>query len=369
MSVLIINWGTASEIKKNGDNMKSKVGIVGCGGVAKCIHIPALLRVKGVEIAAVCDADEAEAKRTASMFDIDRHYTDLSEMLKREDLEMVDICTPPQMHASMAIEAIEEGCHVLLEKPMTSNVSEADEILRALKKSGVKLCVVHNYLFMPIGIEAKSIVERGELGDIIGMDVKFLDRFDSTPFWEKDHWCQSMPGGRFGENIIHPLYLIDKFMNISDVVSVDAKKLSYYNWVSIDEIKVLLDAENAMATISMSGNSPRDITTVDIYGTKMNLHLDFGSSAIIKHKSKKHTFFSTIMDNVSISSQRVAITASHPLKLLTRRRYIRSGHYYLIQRFIESLRDDKMPPVTGDEGRKVIALQEKIFNRVTTATH
>ena len=349
--------------------MNMKVGIVGCGKVAKGIHIPALLRAKGVEIAAVCDVDKEEAKRTAKMFDIDRSYTDLSGMLKREDLEMVDICTPPHLHAPMAIQAIEEGCHVLLEKPMTSSVSEADKILTAFKKSKVKLCVVHNYLFMPVAIKAKSIVERGELGDIIGMDVKFLDRFDSTPFWEKGHWCHSMPGGRFGENIIHPLYLICKFLDISDVVAVHAKKLSDYDWVSIDELKILLDAKNSMATISMSGNSPRDVTTIDIYGTKMNLHLDFENSMIIKYKSQKHTstkqaVFSTIRDNMNIGSKRFATIASYPLKLLTKERYIRSGHYYLIQKFLESIRDDKMPPVTGEEGRKVIALQEKIFNRI-----
>ena len=343
-----------------------KVGIVGCGMVAKGVHIPALLKTKEIEVTAVCDVDKAEAKRTAKMFDIDRHYTDLSEMLKREDLEIVDICTPPQMHAPMAIQAIEKGCHVLLEKPMTSNVSEADEILRALKNSAVKLCVVHNYRFKPIALKAKSIVERGELGEITGMDVKFLDRFDSTPFWEKGHWCHTMPGGRFGENIIHPLYLIDNFLNISDVVAVQAKKLSNYDWVSIDELKVLLDAENGMATISMSGNSPRDVTSVDIYGTKMNLHLDLESSIIIKHKSMKHNstkqaVFSTILDNIRIGSKRLTVTASLPLKLLTRKRYIRSGHYYLIQKFVESIMDDKPPPITGEEGRKVMALQEKIF--------
>lgn len=347
-----------------------KVGIVGCGGVAKGVHIPALLKVDGAEVAAVCDIDETEAKRTAKMFDIDRYYADLSDMLKREDLEMVDICTPPQMHAPMVIQAIEEGCHVLVEKPMTSSVSEADKILTALKNSGIKLCVVHNYLFRLVAIKAKTIVERGELGDIIGMDVKFLDRFDITQFWRKNHWCHTLPGGRFGENIIHPLYLIDNFLNISDVLAVHAKKLSSYDWVSIDELKVLLDAKNAMGTISMSGNSPKNVTTVDIYGTKMNLHLDFTNSIVIKLKYMKYTsgkriVFSTIMDNMRIGSKRLA-TAYYPLKKsLTRRGHcIYTGHYYLIQKFIESIKEDKMPPVTGDEGRKVIALQEKIFDKI-----
>jgi len=178
-----------------------------------------------------------------------------------------------------------------------------------------------------------------------------------------------MPGGRFGENIIHPLYLIDNFMNISDVVAVHARKLSNYDWVSIDELKVLLDAENGMATISMSGNSPRDVTTVDFYGTKMNLHLEFENSVVIKYKPLKHTstkqaVFFTILDNMSIGFKRLDSTIAYPWKLLMKKRYIRSGHYYLIQKFIESIRDDKMPPVTGEEGRKVIALQEKIFEQV-----
>ena len=341
-----------------------QVGIIGCGKVAKGIHIPALLKIKGIEITAICDVNEAEAKKTAKMFNIDRSYTDLSEMLKREDLALVDICTPPQLHSPMAIQAIEEGCHVLLEKPMTSSVSEADEILGALKNSGVKLCVVHNYLFMPTAIKARSIVERGELGDIMGIDVKFLDRFDSTPFWRKDHWCHSMPGGRFSENIIHPLYIVDKFLKISDVVAVNAKKSSHYDWVSADELKVLLDAENSMATISMSGNSSRDITTVDIYGTKMNLHLDFESFIVIKFKSLKHTVFSTIKDNMNTGSKRMISAVTYPLKLVTERRYIRSGHYYLIEKFIESIRDDKRPPATGEEGRKVMALQEDISNQL-----
>jgi len=344
-----------------------KVGIVGCGKVAKGVHIPALLKIKGIEIAAVCDVNEAEAKGTARTFNIARSYTDLSDMLQREDLEMVDICIPPHMHAPMAIQAIEEDCHVLLEKPMTSSVSEADEILRALKNSGVKLCVVHNYLFRQLAIKAKSIVERGELGDIIGMDVKFLDRLDNNPFWVRGHWSHTLPGGRFGENIIHPLYLTDNFMNITDVLAVHTKKLSNYDWVSIDELKILLDGKNSMGTISMSGNSPRNATTVDIYGRKMNLHLHFESSTIIKQKSRNYSpFFSTLIESISFSSQRLHSTVLFPSKVVTRGKYIRSGHYYLIQKFIESIKDDTVPPVTGDDGRKMIALQEKIFEQITT---
>ena len=69
-----------NKLRKKGDNMK--VGIVGCGDVAKGVHMPALLRDKSVEIAAVCDIDQAEAKGAAKMLDIDGYYMNLSEMEK-----------------------------------------------------------------------------------------------------------------------------------------------------------------------------------------------------------------------------------------------------------------------------------------------
>lgn len=344
-----------------GDNMK--VGIVGCGKVAKGYHIPTLLKVGGAKIAAVCDISEAEAKRTANMFDINRYYTDLTDMLKREDLEMVDICTPPQMHAPMAIRAMEVGCHVLIEKPFTLNVGDADEILRASKKSGTKLCIVHNYLFKPIALRAKSIVEDGSLGDLLGMDVKFLNRKDNV-FMSRDHWCHNLTGGRFGENIIHPLYLIDDFLDITDVVAARAKKLSDCDWVSTDELKVLVDAKNSMATISLSTNVPKEVETVDIYGTEGILHLDFHFLTLIKYGPKKLTRFSPITSNLNLSYKRLTGALTFSVKIIRSKKYIRSGHYYLIHKFVESIRDDNAPPVTGDKGRKMIALQEKIFNQI-----
>ena len=98
---------------------KLKVGVVGCGFVAKKRHIPAFLRLnKDVDLCAVCDLNEAVAGAVAKEFRIPHVYSDVSEMLSKEGLDVVDVCTPPQVHALIAVEAMESGCHVLLEKPM-----------------------------------------------------------------------------------------------------------------------------------------------------------------------------------------------------------------------------------------------------------
>src|SRR4030042_206900 len=95
-----------------------RVGIVGCGFIAQTQHIPSLLKIKDVEIAAICDMNEDLAKRVAERFHIDRYYTDFSEMLERERVKMVDICTSPQTHVALSLQAMKGGCHVLMEKPI-----------------------------------------------------------------------------------------------------------------------------------------------------------------------------------------------------------------------------------------------------------
>ena len=96
-----------------------RTAVVGCGMIASARHLPAFKRLrKDVELCAVCDINEGLASRTAEKFKNQRSYNDLTKMLSQEDLDIVDICVPPMIHAPSAIEAMEHGCHGLMEKPM-----------------------------------------------------------------------------------------------------------------------------------------------------------------------------------------------------------------------------------------------------------
>jgi predicted dehydrogenase len=150
------------------------VGIVGCGAATQTAHIPSLLKIGNVEIVA-CDKDEELAKRVAERFHINKYYADFPQMLNRERLDIIDICTPPNTHATLSIQAMEAGCHVLVEKPMASSVKEADEMVSASKRNRVKLCVVHNNLFDPMVMRAKSIISQGGIGDLTANRYRVLD--------------------------------------------------------------------------------------------------------------------------------------------------------------------------------------------------
>ena len=113
-----------------------KVVIAGCGLIAAKKHIPAFLALKNkVEVAAVCDLNINAVKKTAASFNVRRTYADFSDMLLKEKPDIVDICTPPQTHARLGIEAIEKRAHIFL--------GEADGFkglgLRCDDRGGIKI--------------------------------------------------------------------------------------------------------------------------------------------------------------------------------------------------------------------------------------
>jgi len=336
-----------------------RVGIIGCGKVAQWGHIPSLLKIRNAEIVAVCDRNEDLAGRVARKFNINAYYADFSEMLEREALDMVDICTSPESHAALAIKAMETGHHVLVEKPMALSLKEADEMVAASKENRVKLCVVYSMLFDPVVMKARSMAREGSIGRLTGIDMRISWAKDSDGIMNKDHWYHKLPGGAFGEMLPHPIYLARAFLGDLEPIAVHARKLSSYDWLFADELRVILEGEKAMATITSSCNWPKDATVLDIFATKMNLHIDLMNSVIITYGAgRQRAFAGSLLANLSEGFQHIAGAASRVLKVILGRHH--GGHYTLIQRFVESILDGTEPPVTGEEGREVMRVYEEI---------
>ena len=333
-----------------------RVGIVGCGKITKTEHIPAWLRIKDVKIVAVCDRRENIAKETVAQFGIGESYEDLSSMLETKNLDLVDICTPPKTHSSLSIEAMNAGCHALVEKPMAMSVKEADEMIAASGKNDVKLCVVHQLLFNPVVRKAKSLVDRGVIGDLIDVNATFLERNDSMPA-NQDHWCHSLPLGIFGECAPHAVYFNLAFIRNVKSVQAISKNLSNFDWMNADTLKVLLDAENATGGFNMSCLTPRNTITADIFGTKKCLHLDMHTQTMIQHKpaiSRHSKAFDALSSSFQMFKGLVSISAKTLLGSSP------NPHAILIKNLFESIRDNKETPVTAEEGRETVRILEMI---------
>jgi predicted dehydrogenase len=243
-----------------------KVGIVGCGGVTQQEHIPSFLRLNNVVLQAVCDKNEDLARQTVAKYRIPGAYAELSDMLSKEKLDIVDICVPPQIHAPLALEALQHGCHVLMEKPMALKVSDCDQMIEVARSKGVKLCIVHNQLFNPPFAKARKLVARGAIGDFTGMRILLSDHKDEM-IMRENYWIHKLPGGLIGESGPHVVYLSLAFLNSVQNVDIYAKNFLEHPWAPFDEFRIELEGEKAMSSITMSYSGTHHDLLVDIFGT------------------------------------------------------------------------------------------------------
>ena len=142
-----------------------RVGIIGCGNIANA-HAKAYLKL-GLRIVAACDIDNKKLTSFKERYGVKRTYVDYNKMLKREELDIVSICTWPTLHCEMTIAAAEAGAKgIFCEKPMALNLKEADMMLEACRKAGSKLLIGHIRRYMTIYNKAKEIVTSGIVGEV-----------------------------------------------------------------------------------------------------------------------------------------------------------------------------------------------------------
>lgn len=335
-----------------------RVGIAGCGAVAQQYHVPAMRRIKGAKIVALCDVNEDLAISVGKRFNIRRYYADFTEMLKNEEVNLVSICTPPRTHATMSIQAMEAGCHVLIEKPMSVSCGEADDMIVAARSNRVKLCVVHNRLFAPVIMKAMSLVSVGVLGDLTGVEILTGRPQDSVSSMNRDHWCNELPGGWLGESLPHSIYLATAFLGNLEAAAVNTRKLHGPDWLVADEVRIILEAEKGMATITASHNWPKFRTTLDAFGTKRSLHVDIYSSVLTRYGFGGGSRPRRALDSLSDGYQQFACTAFNALNTVLGKRP--SHHHVLISKFVDAIRHDTQVPVTGEDGREVVRVLERI---------
>jgi predicted dehydrogenase len=342
-----------------------RVGIVGGGGIVYP-HLGSMRKINDVRVVAVCDKNEAMARRVADRFGIRSYYTELAQMLDKEEMEVVDICTPPPTHPALAIQAMKAGRHVLTEKPMALTLEEADEMIETARASQVQLCVVHNQLFIPVVIKAREMVASGVVGEVMGISITDAMPRDGDLIWNKEHWCHKLPGGIFGEMLPHPLYLAQAFLGQLRPAAVYSRRLSNRDWLLADELRVVLEGRDSLVTITASVNWPDDLMLLDIFGTKMSLHVDLWGLALTRYAvAGGGGRFARGRQNLELGFQRLAGTAGNTARVISGR--FHGGHFTLIRRFLESVRSGIGIPVTVEEAREAVRLYQAVTARVKPA--
>ena len=191
-----------------------RVGIIGVGGIAEGKHMPNLAKVKNVKMVAFCDIVKSKAQAGAAKFGVKGAtvYTDYQAMLEKEQLDVVHVCTPNNLHAEISIAALEAGCHVMCEKPMNKTAEGARAMLAASQRTGKKLCIGYQNRYRPDSLYAKKMVENGELGEIYFAKAHALRR-RAVPTWGVFLDAEAQGGGPLIDIGTHALDLTLWLMN------------------------------------------------------------------------------------------------------------------------------------------------------------
>ena len=143
------------------------VGIVGCGGIARGAHWPFYKNDKRVKVVAVCDIRKERAEAFVRDFYPEAAvYTDYRDLVAREDIDCVDICTPNYLHSEIAIAAFAHGKNVFSEKPDAVSPEKAIAMKEAAEKAGKLLMVMRNNRFADASAYMKKYIEAGRMGEI-----------------------------------------------------------------------------------------------------------------------------------------------------------------------------------------------------------
>jgi len=160
---------------------KLRVGFIGSGGIAQS-QMKHLKTYADVDLVAISDISEAALAKTKEAYGIPKTYTDWKEMLKKESLDAVSVCTPNGSHAKNSIAALKAGCHVLVEKPLAMNAVEGQAMLDAAKAANKHLIIAFQQRFQPKVQFFRRLSQEGVFGKVLFMKCQAIRR-RGIPNW------------------------------------------------------------------------------------------------------------------------------------------------------------------------------------------
>lgn len=251
---------------------KLKIGIVGTGAIAQVSHIPVWKTIADVEIVAVCDVSPRKADWVADKFEIKHRFDDVDDLLRLDEIEAVDICTPTQSHMPVAISALSAGKHVLVEKPMARNYAESKRMVESAKEYSKILMVAMNVRFRQDAMILNSFTRKGELGEIFYAKTGWLQRKEKlvhrTWFAQKE-----ISGG--GVFMDLGIQMLDVGLWLMGNPRAERVTATTYNKIAQLEVEdsaaafiKLKSGETLTVEVSWTLSSERDFFYTNLFGTR-----------------------------------------------------------------------------------------------------
>lgn len=333
--------------------MSIKYAIIGCGRISPN-HIAAALENK-LEIVALCDIEIEKINKIIHMFNLPQNikkYVDYKEMLQKETLDLVAICTESGKHGKIGIECISAGVNVIIEKPIALSLEEADQIIKIAQEMNVKVCACHQNRFNKSVQKIREAMENGRFGKLLhgAAHIRWnrgQDYYTQAPWrgtWEQD-------GGALMNQCIHNIDLL-RWMMGDEIIEVMG--------MTDNLIHDYIEAEDLGVALVKFANGSYGIIegTTNIYPQNLEETLYiFGENGTVKAGGKSVNLIEEwkFADNLDNSSEVKEKYCDNPPNVYG------FGHTPLYVDMVDAIKNDRQPYVTANDGRKAIELVLAIY--------
>jgi 1,5-anhydro-D-fructose reductase (1,5-anhydro-D-mannitol-forming) len=243
-------------------------GLIGTGRIADDRILPGINAFAGNKLIAVVSRDQARASAFARKFGAQHAYTSYEEMLRNPDVTVVAIHTPNSLHAEQAIAAARAGKHVFCDKPMATTVTDAERVVKECDKAGVKLGVNFHNRFMPCFIETKHIIDSGEIGEVLLVQLEASP--GANPASTRATWRVDPAIAGLGTTMSIGVHVYDilRYMLSSEIATVTAFFDTPRGVMEQTNLSVFRFANGVMAQLNVNQKTPNPHNDFVIYGTK-----------------------------------------------------------------------------------------------------
>lgn len=331
-----------------------RYGLIGCGRIAKN-HIKAAINNQ-LELVAVCDVLPEAMEKLLASYNLNedksiKHYTDYKQMIVENKLELVSIATESGVHAEIALFCIDQGIHVIVEKPIAMSINDADEIIKRSREKNVKVCACHQNRFNIAVQEMRNALENGRFGKLShgsihvrwNRDKNYYDQADWRGKWASD-------GGALMNQCIHGIDLL-RWMLGEDVEEVyGVTRRQYHTYLEAEDVGVAIVKFTNGVVGTIEG-------TVNVYPRNLEetLYL-FGENGTVKLGGTSCNNID-VWDFKDISEE----DAENRGKKETTSNVYGNGHTSLFADMIHAIMTDKEPYVSAIDGRNALEIVLAIY--------
>jgi len=357
--------------------MSLKIAIVGCGKIADG-HVEEIAKMRELaEVVGVCDLEPLMAEQLATRYRLPRHGSDYARMLAEVRPDVVHITTPPSSHLPLALQAIDAGCHVYVEKPFTLSHADSKQLVERAEAAKKKLCVGYTYLFDPPAIEMRDLLRSGTLGDVVHVESFFgynLDGpFGKAILGDPEHWVLKLRGQLFHNNIDHLLNKALDFLGEDE----DVPPLSAFGSVRraarfgdardkmMDELRIVMHGKRTTVYGTFTSHVRPAAHFVRVYGTRNTAHVDYVMRTVTLDAAP--TLPSAIGRLVPAFSQAARFAKAggkNVLRFAKSDFHFFSGLSHLFRGFYRSILDDEPPPIPHRDILRISGMLDEIFSQL-----